>query len=75
MPSAMVAKRLVVTVALYSCHSGGATRGTDAAVRSIGFIDATPRPIKSQVAPPGNLAATWRNRMAGLTCSVYLGAG
>ena len=29
--SAMVAKGLVVTVVLDSCHSGGATRGTDEA--------------------------------------------
>jgi len=73
--SAMVAKGLVVTVVLDSCHSGGATRGTDAAVRGVSFIDSTPRFTTSLVAHQDDLAATWRKLTAGNTRSAHLGSG
>jgi hypothetical protein len=59
----MVAKELVVTLVLDSCHSGGASRDIsgDSRVRGGGFIDMTPRPSDSLVAPPGELAQNWRN--------------
>ena len=52
----MVEKGLNVTIVLDSCHSGGATRGVrsavaDVAVRGVDFIDRTPRPTASLVAP------------------------
>jgi Caspase domain len=62
-----VARELVVTVVLDSCHSGGATRGAaqpghsndnGAAVRSIGVINDILPPAKSPVASDAELAAS-----------------
>jgi hypothetical protein len=53
----MVDKGLLVTMVLDSCHSGGATRGFDAAVRGVDFIDSTPRPTESLVASLADLRA------------------
>jgi serine protease inhibitor len=54
----MVAKGLIVTVVLDSCHSGGATRG-DAEPRGVDTIDMTPRPISDLVGTTEELAASW----------------
>lgn len=62
----LVEKELVVTLVLDSCHSGGTTRnvGTemtgDDRIRGGGFIDKTPRPTDSLVAPPEALAQNWQ---------------
>jgi Caspase domain len=58
----MVAKELVVTLVLDSCHSGGATRemSGDDRIRGEGFIDTTPRPTDSLVAPLQELAQNWQ---------------
>lgn len=58
----MVAKDLVVTLVLDSCHSGGATRemSTDDRIRGEGFIDMTLRPTDSLVAPLQELAQNWQ---------------
>ncbi len=61
---AMVDKKLVVTIVLDSCHSGGATRGVATAVpRTMsggpGF-DKTNRPAGSDVATQKELEAAWR---------------
>jgi hypothetical protein len=59
---AMVEKELVVTLVLDSCHSGGATRemSGDDRIRGEGFIDTTPRPTDSLVAPLQELAQNWQ---------------
>ncbi|MBE9032957.1 caspase family protein [filamentous cyanobacterium LEGE 11480] len=54
----MVAKGLIVTVVLDSCHSGGATRG-EAEARGIDTIDMTPRPVSDLVGTPEVLSDTW----------------
>jgi hypothetical protein len=58
----MVEKELVVTLVLDSCHSGGATRemSGDDRIRGEGFIDTTPRPRDSLVAPLQELAQNWQ---------------
>jgi len=59
----MVAKELAVTLVLDSCHSGGATREIEtdySDVRGGGFIDKTPRPTDSLVAPLQELAKNWQ---------------
>lgn len=57
----MVDKGLIVTLALDSCHSGGATRGAGRAVaRGISAVDTAPRRVDSDVASPAELAAAWR---------------
>ncbi|MCL1474590.1 caspase family protein [Argonema antarcticum] len=58
----MVAKELVVTLVLDSCHSGGATRemSGDDRIRGEGFIDMTLRPTDSLVAPLQELAQNWQ---------------
>ncbi|MEG4083458.1 caspase family protein [Microcoleus sp. POL10_C6] len=58
----MVEKELVVTLVLDSCHSGGATRemSGDDRIRGEGFIDTTPRPTDSLVAPLQELAQNWQ---------------
>ncbi|MCG5060031.1 MAG: caspase family protein [Limnoraphis sp. WC205] len=58
----MVNKELVVTLVLDSCHSGGATRemSGDDRIRGEGFIDMTPRPTNSLVAPLEELAQNWQ---------------
>ena len=58
---ALVDKKLFVTVAFDSCHSGGASRGAgDVAVRGIGVVDTTQRPTQSDVASASVLEQTWR---------------
>ncbi|MGB3509731.1 MAG: caspase family protein [Microcoleaceae cyanobacterium] len=61
----MVDKGLVVTVALDSCHSGGAARkiGDDCDIRrsETGAVDTTPRPTESLVASGDELAQTWQS--------------
>jgi Caspase domain len=58
----MVDKKLIVTLVLDSCHSGGATRGRGGAVvRGIGSIDTTVRPQDGLVASIEELANTWQN--------------
>jgi len=59
----MVEKELVVTLVLDSCHSGGATRemSGDDRIRGEGFIDTTPRPTDSLVAPLQELAQNWQS--------------
>ncbi|MEG4589386.1 caspase family protein [Microcoleus sp. MOSTC5] len=59
----MVAKELVVTLVLDSCHSGGATRDIetdDWSIRKGGFIDTTSRHTDSLVAPLQELAQNWQ---------------
>jgi len=63
----MVEKELVVTLVLDSCHSGGATREIETEdwnVRGGGFVDTTPRPTDSLVAPLQELAQNWQNLTA-----------
>ncbi|MEG3862475.1 caspase family protein [Microcoleus sp. herbarium12] len=62
----MVEKELVVTLVLDSCHSGGATRemSGDDRIRGEGFIDTTPRPTDSLVAPLQELAQNWQTLTA-----------
>ena len=62
----MVKKGLVVTVALDSCHSGGASSRNIADNCDIrraegGDIDTTPRPIESLVSSTDELAQTWQS--------------
>lgn len=62
----MTAKRLLVTMVLDNCHSGGATRGALAidptppdgpiAIRGVNFVDSTPRPADSLVGSLAELA-------------------
>ncbi|MCI0457830.1 MAG: caspase family protein [Gemmataceae bacterium] len=65
----MVRKGLLVTLVLDSCYAGGATRGqirgNDVAVRGVHFIDTTPRPPDSLVAPLDELADSWQARTRG----------
>ncbi|PSB39628.1 peptidase C14 [filamentous cyanobacterium Phorm 46] len=59
----MVAKELVVTLVLDSCHSGGATKDIetdDGNVRRGDFIDMMERPTDSLVAPLQELAQNWQ---------------
>ncbi len=59
----MTAKGLVVTLALDSCHSGGATRGNpNLRVRTAqnGQIDWAPRPFDQLVGTSAELQAQWR---------------
>lgn len=62
----MVKKELVVTLVLDSCHSGGAARekSGDDRIRGEGFIDMTPRPTDSLVAPLNELAQNWQSLTA-----------
>jgi hypothetical protein len=78
----MVDKKLVVTIVLDSCHSGGATRGAlrgsvkDVQVRGVSFIDRTPRPTASLVATQAELEAAWTalqaKKQAGTTRSLVM---
>jgi len=59
----IIDKKLVVTLVLDSCHSGGATRGRGgAAVRGTDIVDTTLRPQESLVASVTELADTWQNQ-------------
>lgn len=72
----MVAKGLIVTVVLDSCHSGGMSRGAaDVAVRGIDSIDTTERPKHSLVGAPAALFRAWDEATAGDTRNVALGSG
>jgi predicted phosphodiesterase len=69
-------KKLVVTLVLDSCHSGGATRGfSGGAVRGISSIDSTKRPSASLAGTPEELAATWLSVSANQSRSAKIGAG
>lgn len=57
----LVDKKLVVTLVLDCCHSGGATRG-DVAIRGVEGVDDKPLLAAFEpVAPPEVLAATWHS--------------
>lgn len=71
----LVDKKLVVTVVLDSCHSGGATRGLGVRVRGVGVEDDRPAPQDSLVASLEKLAETWQDVTAGGTRNLSLGAG
>ena len=63
----MVDKGLIVTIVLDSCHSGGVTRGGNkAAVRGLGKVDTTQRPMEILVASENELADTWWSVNLGL---------
>ena len=53
-------KGLIVTVVLDSCHSGGATRGNDVAIRGNDDIDPDPPKLESLVAKDKELIANWK---------------
>ena len=85
---AMVDKGLIVTVALDSCHSGGATRGLGGAaprratpipgtagVGITDFVDTTPRPMVSQVASQEALKLTWHSLSGGATRAMKPASG
>jgi hypothetical protein len=55
----MATKGLRVTMVLDSCHSGGATRGPDSAIRGVAFIDQTERPSESLAGNPEELRSSW----------------
>lgn len=71
----MVDKKLVVTVILDSCHSGGATKGDDAEIRGLDTIDETPRSTESMVASDEELAKTWKALTKSETRNFQLGSG
>lgn len=57
----MLEKKLIITMILDSCHSGGATKGNGGAVtRGTDIIDKTPRPQDSAVASIQDLENTWK---------------
>jgi hypothetical protein len=71
----MVAKGLIVTVVLDSCHSGGATRGNGGAVRrGIDRPDTGLRRTDSLVASQTELEAAW-GASAGATRGIKPGSG
>jgi Caspase domain len=58
----MLEKKLIVTIVLDSCHSGGATRGRGgAAIRGTDIVDTMNRPHDSLVAAVDELSYTWQN--------------
>ena len=59
----MVTKGLRVTMVLDSCHSGGAMRGPDSAIRGVAFIDRTERPSESLVGNPEELRSAWEGQV------------
>ncbi|MEN6437857.1 MAG: caspase family protein [Syntrophobacter sp.] len=76
----MVAGGLVVAAVLDSCHSGGLTRGgaefaAGVAVRGIGTVDNTPRPVDSLVGPREELLDVWDHMTEGGTRNVSPGSG
>lgn len=57
----LVDKKLMVTLVLDCCHSGGATRG-DAEIRGMDVVDDKPlQPSFQPVAPPEVLATNWQS--------------
>ena len=59
----MVNKGLRVTMVLDSCHSGGAMRGPDSAIRGVAFIDRTERPSESLAGNPEELRSPWEGQV------------
>lgn len=55
----MTDKGIIVTMVLDSCHSGGATRGLDAEIRSAGQTDVAQRTGQSLVGDPQELEQNW----------------
>jgi len=76
----MVDKKLIVTIVLDSCHSGGASRSageradTGTAVRGSDKVDTVPRTPSTLVASPQTLMAGWQNQTRG-TRSAQLASG
>lgn len=62
-------KGLIVTVILDSCHSGGATRGDDVAIRGNDDIDPEPPQVKSLVADNQELIENWKALTEGTASS------
>jgi hypothetical protein len=61
----MVDRKLIVTLVIDSCHSGGITRGRGGAViRGTSIVDTTPRPQDSLVASIQELENTWVSFMS-----------
>jgi hypothetical protein len=65
----MADKKLIVTVVLDSCHSGGATRAVrrdndPTGIRGVSFVDRTPRPTDSLVGDIAELEAVAQAGMA-----------
>lgn len=72
----MVNKKLVVTVVLDSCHSGGMPKqGDDVEVRGLDKIDETIRPTESLVASDEELIKTWNTLTNSQTRDLQLGSG
>jgi hypothetical protein len=76
----MVDKKLVVTLVLDSCHSGGMTRGNgnDVAVRGTDQVDTFERTRdkeESLVAPRAQLIETWQGMTAAATRSLKASSG
>jgi hypothetical protein len=76
---ALVDRKLIVTIVIDSCHSGGASRGTEMeemgmAVRGGDEIDRLPRTPDHLVASPQALMARWEQQDRG-TRSVQLASG
>ena len=69
----MTDKGLIVTVILDSCHSGGATRGDDVAIRGPGETDTAPRDKESLVAPREELVKNWQALTEGTAASSTMG--
>ncbi len=82
--NAMVARGLVVTLVLDSCHAAGATRGPEplidpqqgqTSVRGINEVDHTPRPSESLVASPAQLVKAWESQSERNTRRAQAGSG
>ena len=72
----MVAKGLVVSVVLDSCHSGGMTRGGgDVAIRGLNTVDETKCCVDSLVGSHEELLQAWDYATEGGTRNVALGSG
>ncbi|MEZ2279286.1 MAG: caspase family protein [Microcoleus sp.] len=69
----MTEKGLIVTVVLDSCHSGGATRGDDVAIRGTGETDTASRNLESLVAPRQELVKNWQALTDGTVASITPG--
>ena len=61
----MTDKGLIVTVVLDSCHSGGATRGDDCAIRGGDAVDLIPQAMESLVAAKETLQNNWLSLTSG----------
>jgi hypothetical protein len=67
-------KGLLVTLVLDSCHSGGATRGDDVAIRGNGEVNPKPPMVKSLVAEEEELINNWRELTEGVAPGSILGS-